>query len=169
MSEEREVTKLQAELEMAQSLLDQVRAVIKHRAVRPLAETLRVEKRRAERYNHYFSVLLLRSPKLDHLELVNAACWALRATDMLGILDGNGDYHVFERSGGAEPAAAEAPAVEGAEAVAVVLPETDKEGVQVAVNRLRVAFTAEDEVTARYAVYPDDSTDTNELISIAAA
>ncbi len=169
MSNQEEVTRLQAELLVAQALLDQARAATKHTIVRPLTETLRHEKRRSERYNHYFSVLLLRSPKLDHLQLARAASATLRATDVLGVLDGSGDHHVFDTNRESVRASADALVVEGAEAVVAVLPETDKEGVQVAVNRLRVAFTADDQVTAGYAVYPDDSTDTDELISIAAA
>jgi len=130
------------------------------------AEWLMQERQRCERYNYFFSVVMLTSPKLSAWEIVNRISGSLRKSDDLGTVDGKGRYRCLgssrelAREGQAQP--------QRQEMVGIVLTQTDRNGALRAVERLSAALSGQEQVRIGMAVYPDDSTIPEELMAIAA-
>ena len=169
MGIDEEVERLQSELRVARSLLEGIQAVLRQTAVRPFADTVQCEKRRSERYNHYFSVLLLASEQVSATDLLGTAAGLLRGTDILGIVDGDGSFHLAGGPGQAPETASAEPQAHTKGAVGIILPETDREGTEMTLSRLKAVLTPEDGVKVGCAIYPDDGTDAEQLLSVAAA
>jgi hypothetical protein len=135
---------------------------------RTFVETVLREKNRSERYNHYFSVVLLSSLKLSAWKLLERAARSLRSTDMYTVLDSRGGCRFFSLSGPPAEADASAAPTPGSPSVGIVLPETDREGARAALKRLEGMVTEDEAVRMGVAVYPEDSTDVGELLATAA-
>jgi len=125
------------------------------------------EQARSERYNHYFCVVLLRADKVETAELLWNVRSHVRGSDIVGIMLPGGRY-IRQRRGSRRvrlPVDWTGPFG----AIGVLLPETDGEGAKVALKRILSLLSAEQDVRVGYAVYPEDSTDAAELLSLAAA
>jgi hypothetical protein len=164
-----EVTRLEAKLRATQALLEEVRAAVHPRPALTFLEALLVEKHRAERYNHYFSVLLLASARLSAPEMLSMAAGCLRVSDLVGIVDGEGRFHMFPRADGALEDLSPAALSDEARQVGVILPETDRAGLECALERITSFLTADDEVRVGLAVYPEDGTAPEELLRMASS
>ncbi len=164
-----DVARLEEQLRITRRVLEEIRAVYEQRTARPFAEMLLREKRRSERYNHYFSIMLVSSEKVGALEMLHTSAGSLRVSDILGLVDGEGRYHSLHRAGNGLEGLAQMAQPNGDEAVGVVLPETDRDGAETVARRLRSVMAVDDEVKIGLAVYPDDGTNAEELLAMAAA
>ena len=127
-------------------------------------ERLTHEKLRCERYNHYFSVLLISPGKARVRSLFKRVRGSLRSSDLVGLVGGPLAYRWLFR--------ADCPRNwrgVNVRAVGVLLPETDKSGARTATERLQGLMAPQEEVKIGFAVYPEDATDPLELIRIASA
>jgi len=121
------------------------------------------ERARSERYNHYFSVVLLRADSQDAAELLRSVRSQLRGSDIVGMVLPGGEY-VRERAGGGRPQSlVDWTGIYGA--VGILLPETDREGARIALSRIVALLNADESVKVGCAVYPEDSTDAGELLA----
>ena len=82
-----------------------------------------------------------------------------------GIVEGSGARRFPARPGG--PRGQKSAAQAGM--VGAILPETDRGGAEVTVRRLTEAMSGMGGLTVRFAVFPDDGTRAEELLSVAAA
>ena len=127
------------------------------------------ERIRSERYNHYFSVVLLRADRDMTVELFSKVQAHLRASDIVVMVLSDGRYiRGLEEEEQLRAAMGERDVPE---AVGMVFPETDREGVKISLARLTELITSWGEAIVRvgYAVYPEDSTDALDLLSIASS
>lgn len=167
MDNRTDLARLQQQIDMTRTVLEQTGAMAMQMATLCFSEVLFQEKRRSERYGHCFSVVTAASDRVGVTELLNRVVGSLRGSDILGIVDGNGTYFRFGsagdvlKQGGVE--------TRGETMVGVILPETDREGAQNAVQRLDARMSPGEDVSIGMAVYPDDSTDLKELLAIATA
>ncbi|MHC4591314.1 MAG: nucleotidyl cyclase domain-containing protein [Planctomycetota bacterium] len=130
-----------------------------------LSDWLLQERRRAERYNSFFSLMVLASPRLSAEEILGRIAGAMRASDVLGVVDAEGRYHCL---GGSRRLPAQSRDASAGEAVVgVILPHTDRKGLQCAVGRLSVLLPSHDQVSIGMSVCPDDSNRPEELVAIA--
>jgi len=125
------------------------------------------ERARSERYNHYFCVVLLRADKMEMGELLRNVRSHVRGSDIVGIMLPGGRYIRQRRASRPVHLPVDSAGLLGA--VGVLLPETDGEGAKVALKRILSLLAAEQDVRVGYAVYPEDSTDASELLSLASA
>ena len=130
------------------------------------AEWLMQERQRCERYNYFFSVVMLKSPKLSAGEIMSRISGSLRKSDDLGAVDGKGHYRCLGSS--REVAHDDQAQPQCQEMVGVVLTQTDRTGALRAVERLSAVLPSQEQVRIGMAVYPDDSTIPEELMAIAA-
>lgn len=132
-------------------------------------DVVALEQRRAERYNHYFVVVLMDPMKVSLPDLLRTAAKSLRASDVLGAVDPYGRFHWDWICEGRR--SQESPSAEWSEKglLGAILPETDGRGADLALRRITGKLGTDEVVSARYAVYPDDSTDPAELVAIASA
>ena len=125
------------------------------------------ERARSERYNHYFCVVLLRADKMEMAELLRNVRSHVRGSDIVGIMLPGGRY--IRQRGSSPSVRLPVDSAGPFGAVGVLLPETDGEGAKVALKRILSLLIAEQDVRVGYAVYPEDSTDSSELLSLASA
>ena len=155
-------------LRKTRSLLEEIKRMSSSTAP-TFSDVLMREKQRAQRYNHYFSVVLLTPDEVDALDLLKRTTRLLRGSDVVGLVDAQGRYHrAAELGQGIHSAPRDAPG-ERWPSVGVVLPETDRQGAQRAVLRLESVLLDAARVKIGLAVYPEDGTDPDELIQRAAA
>ena len=161
---------LQETLRATRRLLDEARARARaEQASAPLVlEALNQEKRRSERYNHYFSLAMLRSQKLTAVDLLRTAAGVFRGSDLVGVVDAGGRLHLLGCGGRTLESILSFAADHGDVSVAAVLPETDRGAAGCALRRFEGMLTTDDGVGIGLAVYPDDSTDVEELLRMAA-
>ena len=130
-------------------------------------EMVAFEQLRSQRYNHYFVVALLSPVGVDLRALVRTAAKSLRSSDLLGPVDSDGRFHWACESGrNREP---QQPAWPEKGQLGMIMPETDRRGADVALRRITSTLGADEAVSVKYAVYPDNSTDPSELLAIASA
>jgi hypothetical protein len=161
--------RLRRDVDLARGLLEKVRDMGKDSSAPPFTEVLFREKQRAERYNHYFSVVVLVPEALDALEVLRRSAGLLRASDMVGIVDSDGQYHPLAPGGTGPGRLAGLPASGHRQMVGVILPETDRPGAEIAARRLESVLVDDERVKIGIAIFPDDSTHVEDLVSIAAA
>lgn len=118
---------------------------------------LREEAERALRYNHFFTIAGARPQRTSPEALYGRVRLHLRSTDIVGVV-GDGD----DTGGGGGRAAAG-----NGKWVAAILPETDREGAHATVQRLTAVLHNMLDVKICFAVYPDDSTDPEQLLRMA--
>ncbi len=161
-----EIAKLQHEVRITRALLDEIRGLASQAVVPAFAQMLLQERRRSERYNHYFCLVTVASANVGPAEILKRARRALRSSDLLGLVarDGGGAAPRADEEPAAIPAAAAAAPVVG-----IILPETDRRGGQVAVDRMSSSLADAEQVTIRLAVYPEDSTDVADLLALTAS
>ena len=135
----------------------------------PLAELLLRESARAERYNHFFSVLLIRPQELDAGEVLRRTRDKLRACDVAGILDREGLYHRLPLRGRNGQRKSEAIPSGSSQKLVIVLPETGRTGAKVVERRIQKRLMEDNDTHIGIAVYPDDSTRPENLLDIARA
>ncbi|MHC4480148.1 MAG: nucleotidyl cyclase domain-containing protein [Planctomycetota bacterium] len=164
-----EVKELQEKLSITQALLAEVRTASQRLVALPLTEWLTWEKARSARYNHYFSLLTLSSPRISAAALLRRISGFLRDSDILGLLDTEGRYHCVGRFGDTLQKLREDEREQHYEKVGIILPETDRDGTETALERLKGMVAAEEAVSFRMAVFPDDGTDPRELARAASA
>jgi len=116
---------------------------------------LREETKRCQRYDHVFSIAFISAPEMDPDELAREVRHRIRGSDVVSPLEKAGNS--AEGPGDGE---------EGASGVAAILPETGKQDASAACDRLRSELQAR-EVSIGFAVYPHDSTVTEELLELA--
>ena len=133
----------------------------------PFTELLLRESARAERYNHFFSVLVIQTDDMDVTEAMRRTRDRLRACDMAGILDEDGICHRLPLQGrnsdqlpDAVPRGANLPLV-------VVLPETGRDGAEIVEKRIQKRLMDDGNTRVGIAIYPDDSTRPENLLDIA--
>ncbi|MGD2174037.1 MAG: hypothetical protein PVJ27_01440 [Candidatus Brocadiaceae bacterium] len=124
--------------------------------VRTFLDRLVEEADRSQRYNHFFSVLVVRARKQQAEEVYRRLKGQLRRSDMMEILPASPAWEQAE----VEP---EVPLPEGTE-VAAILPETNRAGAKAAVERLRTFLVNAGSVGFGLAVFPDDGTDGRQLL-----
>jgi hypothetical protein len=128
-------------------------------------DVLEDERARAERYNHYFSIVLLRGDKMETAELLRNVTTHVRGSDVVGMVLPGGEYVRERGRGGRLRLPIDWVGLYGA--VGILFPETDREGAKVALKRITSLLSSDQEVRVGYAVYPEDSTDASELLSLA--
>ncbi len=122
----------------------------------PTVEFLRrlvEETMRARRYKHPFSLLVARAPEISPRELYQSVRPQLRSTDIVAVIPRPRDKHGRPVDASNEP-----------REVAAILPETDRDGAQTAVNRLRGNLRYVKEGHFYLAAFPDDADDPYELL-----
>jgi len=124
------------------------------------------ERQRCERYNYFFSVLVLASPKLSASEILNRVSGSLRRSDEVGAVDGEGHYLCLTPT--RELMQEDETESQHRGIVGIILPQTNRSGGLKAVERLSAVLPSSEQVGVGLAVYPDDSTDPEELLAIAA-
>ena len=157
-----ELRSLESKLLTARTFFAELRTVNGRNVVFPFAEWLEQERHRAGRYNHYFSLVVLVSVKLSAPAIVRRVGSLLRASDIMGLVHGNGARNLVHRLRGVK-------AAEQHQMVGIILPQTDRAGARITVSRLRSVLSADDAVSIGTAVFPDDSTEPAELLSIASS
>lgn len=128
-------------------------------------DVLEDERARSERYNHYFSVVLLRAGRMETADLLNNVQSHVRGSDMVGMVLPGGEYVRERARGGPLRLPVDWSGLYGA--VGILFPETDREGAKVALKRITSLLSSDEDVRVGYAVYPEDSTDSAELLSLA--
>jgi hypothetical protein len=124
-----------------------------------LYEALAAEAERSVRYNHFFTVLVLRCSTHDPQAVCDRVRCQLRRTD-----------HVWLLAVGA--AAQQEPPERAAPSgclVAAALPETDEDAAEPAAERLRAALPDAADLSIGLAVFPGDGTDPGKLVARAVA
>ncbi len=134
----------------------------------PFIDLVELEQHRAERYNHYFAVAMLSSGRIGASDLFRIAASCLRTSDLLGLVDPDGRYHRVARPRERMARAAQLGDAFRDWAVGVILPETDRDGAEIALTRIRGLTTTDNAVTARCAVYPNDCTQPADLVRMVA-
>jgi len=126
------------------------------------------EARRAQRYNHYFSVIVMNSNETAPRDMFTRLRHLLRDTDLLEVIihrvrapRGRRFTNVIRRARFGRAAEHQR--------VVAVLPETDRTGAEIALGRLRGGLPEKDNLLAGLSVFPDDTTDPHELLSLAAS
>jgi len=147
-------------------LLEEIKGLATQAVVPGFAQMLMQERRRCERYNHYFCLVTVSAEKVGATELMKRARRALRSSDVLGFVSPNGSAAALHAGQGPGGASAEPP---GTPIVGIILPETDRRGGQTAVDRIGGNLTDVENVTIRMAVYPEDSTDVADLLALTAS
>lgn len=122
------------------------------------------EVRRSERYGRSFCVVFVACENVSPRAVFNNVRPRLRCTDIVEVIrtpNSSGELAY------AEKVASEA---EGArDEVALILPETDHGGADIALERLRDYLSGFGNLRIGAAVYPTDSTNPNQLLAIAAS
>ncbi len=131
-------------------------------------DLVELEQHRAERYNHYFAVAMLSSGRIGVSDLFRIVARCLRTSDLLGLVDPDGRYHRVARPKERMAWDAQLSDAFSDWTVGVILPETDRDGAEVALTRMRSLTTSDDAVTARCAVYPNDCTQPADLVRMVA-
>lgn len=131
----------------------------------PFEQVVQLEQVRAERYNHYFAVALLRTERLPMADVLRPVALATRRSDLLGLVDTEGRYHPVDVDREHATSAEGLGDVTNDWRIGIIFPETDRPGAAVALRRIMSSLTADNGVVNGCAVYPDDSTDPGELIS----
>jgi len=151
---------LQEEVSRLRSKVRSLERKLRRELTERFMERLEEEMKRSERYEHLFGLLVLTSRRTDPQDVHRRAGPRLRRTDFGEVI----------QLGAAPQSArgAEAGIGAGAEHVAAVLPETNRAGAQAAVDRLKRYMPNMGDVKLGFAVYPDDSTDAQELLRLAA-
>ena len=136
------------------------------RATEYFLARLAEEARRAERYGRRFAVIFVSCRQANPREVFNNVRPRLRCTDIVEVIRGRS-------SSSAESAYAASVAdpsdTTPRDQVAVILPETGRRGTVVALDRLRSDLVALQDLRLGMAVFPDDSKNPHELLSLAAA
>ncbi len=161
--------RLEERLRATRVLLDEVKAISERNSPIPFAHVLMQEKQRAERYDRSFSVVVLKPGRLDVFEALVCTAETLRASDVVGSVDSEGNYRPLRTRPAEEPGDGMQKLHEQGEIVAIILPETDRYGAECAATRLRNALIARDRVKVGVAAFPEDGTEPDALIRIAAA
>lgn len=134
-----------------------------------LLDVVTLEQRRAERYRHYFVVAMLIPKEVRLGNLARIASKSVRASNLLGVVSPDGMFRrdsTGRDSHGQEGQQAKWPA---GGSLAVVFPETDRPGAEAAIARIAENIGVDGAVLAKCALYPDDSTNPTELVSMTAA
>jgi hypothetical protein len=108
---------------------------------------------RCRRYNHFCSVLFVSCDGPEAHALYGRIRRQLRSTDYVASVEQDG---------------ASTPVWAGRHSVGAVLPETGPDGAQAVVNRLRADLPDMSDVKLGIAVYPDDGSDSSQLLHLAA-
>jgi len=166
---EDDIARLRSELRITRALLEEIKGLTEQTIAPPFAEVVLQERRRAERYNHYFCLVTLSSPKVDAMEVVRRASQALRSSDTVGIVDAKGRYYALSWFRGASLPPVSVAEQPGKAVVGMILPETDRKGAESAVQRVSGNLTDAGQVKVRMAVYPEDSTNVEDLVAMAVA
>jgi len=161
-----ELASLREALRKTRELLDEARDRAEH-AVPLVVEALDMEKRRSERYNHYFSLIMLSSQQLTAADLLATAANVFRRSDMLGVVDAAGRFHQLGWGGRTLDGVLAFAADHADASVAALLPETDRAAAGCALRRFEAMLTGDEAVRIGLAVYPLDGTDVNELLRLA--
>ena len=168
MSFQDELSALREELQITRACLEQVRAAAERATVPTFIEVLDREHHRCQRYNHYFSLVVASSSQIGAAEMLKRLLHAVRSSDVLGMVDEEGRYHVLNVSGEVLASVYDRVTAPGKAQVGIILPETDRGGAQAALDRMSSNLSAAEQVRMGLAVYPDDSTSVPELIRLAA-
>lgn len=156
---------LEAELRSMRARLKEPKPASKEPVTPSLLERLQEEGQRCDRYNHYFALLTLASPTVGAKDILKKIKGSLRASDVVGIVDAEGRYHRLLRVSGAVETKSYGAVARDNERAVMILPEADRKGAENAVRRLSGVLTAKEQVTFGIAVYPDDSTNVEELLA----
>ncbi len=116
---------------------------------------LREESRRSERYGHVFSIVFISAPEMEPDDLAREVRHRIRGSDVISPVEA-----------AAKSAEGSADDNEEGAGVAAILPETGEEDAAAACDRLRRELR-DMEVSVGFAVYPHDSTVTEELLELA--
>lgn len=168
MEEGATLSELRQELGAIRILLEEVRSLAEHWSPPSLRDVVEREAHRAERYNHYFALVVVASQEISLPDLLQRVPPALRASDAVGVFGPRGRYWRLtrprDRADGALPHAVR----EGTRSkVGILLPETDRSGATTAVNRLSNALAGAEDIRFGTAVYPEDGTEPDQLIQSA--
>lgn len=168
MEEAATLGELRQELAAIRLLLEEVKSLAEHWSPPRLRDVIQREAHRAERYNHYFALVVVASREMSLPDLLERVPAALRASDAIGVFGPRGRYwrvtRPQNRADGALPHAVR----EGTRSkVGILLPETDRSGAGTAVNRLSNALAGADDIRFGTAVYPEDGTEPDQLIQSA--
>jgi hypothetical protein len=121
------------------------------------------EVRRSERYGRSFAVVFVTCPDVSPRAVFNNVRPRLRCTDIVEVIrtpNSSGDLAYAEKLG---------PETDARDEVALILPETDQGGTDIALERLRDFLSGIGNVRIGAALYPRDSTNPNQLLAIAAS
>ena len=159
-SEAEREKRLQEEVRRLGSKVRSLEQKLRRDLTEQFMERLEEEVRRSERYEHLLGLLVLSSERTDPQDVYRRVRPRLRRTDFGEII----------RVGGAlrSVRGARAGIAAGAEQVVAVLPETNRAGAETAADRLKRYLPNMGDVKLGLAVYPDDSTDPQELLRLAA-
>jgi hypothetical protein len=128
-------------------------------------EVVAFEQLRSQRYNHYFVVALLSPEKVGLRDLVRTAAKSLRSSDLLGPVGPDGRFHWACETGHNHESRHHSWPETGQ--LGIIMPETDRRGADIALQRITEKLGADGAVSVRYAVYPDNGTDPSDLLTIA--
>lgn len=138
------------------------------RATEYFTARLAEEARRAERYVRHFAVIFVSCRRANPRDVFNNIRPQLRCTDIVEVIRGrqhkpSGDVYAApvggSKDGGPTPR----------DQVAVILPETDRAGAEVVVDRLRSHLMAMPDLRLGLSTYPEDSESPHDLLAKAAA
>jgi len=124
------------------------------------------EARRSERYSRPFSIIFVGCRQTDPRQIFSSLRPFLRSTDIVEVIRPR-------RRGPVERDRPQPPAPEAAhetlrDRIAMILPETDRAGAETTLSRLRDQCADLRELTMGLAVFPEDSTNPQELLAVAA-
>jgi hypothetical protein len=123
------------------------------------------EVRRSERYGRSFAVVFVACADVSPRAVFNNVRPRLRCTDIVEVIrtpNSSGDLAYAEK-------VAPGPDSEARDEVALILPETDQGGTEIALERLRDYLSGFGDLRIGAALYPRDSTNPNQLLAIAAS
>jgi len=169
VTDDRLLGRLRTELEIARALLDEVKASAGRPIAPPFSEMLLREQVRAERYRRNFAVLVLISDGARAPEILEDLRNCLRASDLIGVVDGDDGSFLPDRLRKDVGHLDEAAEALGRQIVGAILPETDRTGARIAAGRLGSALAGVQQFRIGTAVYPDDTAELGDLLAIAAA
>jgi len=154
-----QVERLQAEVGRLKALLQSTQMALLHQGGESFLRKVRREKERSERYKHFFALVAFECDPDELGQALSRVQASLRNADIVGVLP-RAELLTPPEEGGP-------PASNPGHRVGMVMPETNRQGADVAARRALRAIDGAERPFAM-ALYPDDSTDAVELLRMVA-
>lgn len=175
----RQVEELRSEVKRLQAQVCKMEAKLRSQEHEDFSESVRYERNRSQRYNHYFAVISLEcDPSRDATDILETVRKCVRNVDTVDLLSDessalqpsagsqSGEVGDGKRRSGAVswPELSGKAGQDRISRIGIVLPHANKKGAKIVSTRLAACLSHSLRKSA-VAVYPSDSTNCAELLS----